>query len=106
MIPTLADAIPTHLRDFETRAIFLQTTSQIETNHFTWHQAKARCIAFSAYIEQHLLADTHAKQGFITRGIKHSNVPNAPYRGARGDTALVMRSSAGAPMLVVREARA
>lgn len=40
------------------------------------------------------------------RGIKHSAVPNAPYRGARGDTALVMRCTPEAPMLIVREARA
>jgi len=44
--------------------------------------------------------------GGETRGIKHGNVPNAPYRGARGDTALLMRCTADAPMLIVREERA
>lgn len=39
------------------------------------------------------------------RGVKNSDTPNAPYRGARGDTALLLHCNTGVPMLIVREAR-
>lgn len=39
------------------------------------------------------------------RGVKNSDLPSAPYRGARGDTALLLHANSGVPMLITREAR-
>jgi hypothetical protein len=36
------------------------------------------------------------------RGVKNSDMPNAPYRGARGDTAMLLHGNSGVPLLIRR----